>query len=282
MRIYRFRHMIWMTALFAIYAAETHGDATEEFGGVYHMEPGAGVQVHNMNGNVEITAWNESYADVRAVKRTKENRSELDKVKIAVSEEDGLDVMTVIVRKKSEGNSFISGIIGGMGRGPKVSVEYTIKVPQSALLREIETVNGSVVLRGTRGDAAVHTVNGTVTVTDGAHVLEASTTNGDVVISGGTVTGSASTTNGSITAALDAKGRSAGFSTVNGSISLSVPKGLNADVELRTVNGRVSVPEGLALKAGRISPRHIMGRLGSGGKTISAETVNGSISLNVK
>ena len=138
-------------------------------------------------------------------------------------------------------------------------------------------------LRGTGGEAHAHSTNGTVTLTDGARAAEATTTNGNVVVKNGTITERASSTNGSVTANLDAASPlPAIFRTVNGSVSITVPKGINADVELRTVNGRVSVPEGLALKGGAVSPRRISGKLGSGGRLISAETVNGSISLNMK
>ena len=265
------------------FAGHAYGDATEELHKTYSLKAGQTVQVQNINGNVEISAWNETYADVQATKRTREGKSELARVEIQVTTDNGLEIKTV-VRKGSTGDgSLFSRITGGIGSSPKVNVDYMIKVPRTALIGEAQTVNGAVVLRGTGGEARAHTTNGTVTLTDGARAAEASTTNGDVVVKDGVITEQASTTNGSVTATLDgAASLPAKFTTVNGSISLTVPRGVNADVELRTVNGRVSVPEGLTLKGGVVSPRHISGKLGSGGKSISAETVNGSISVEMK
>lgn len=283
MKTRRISILLGSIALLAAFVSQACGDAREEYHKTFPLKAGAAVQLYNTNGNVAISAWDETYADVHAVKKTREGKSELDRVEIQVSTDNGLEIRTMVRKTNPDDDSFLSRITGGIGSSPKVNVEYTVTVPRSALLGEVRTVNGGVTLRGTGGDARARTTNGSVTLTDGARAAEARTTNGAVAVIDGTVTERASTTNGSVTATLDAESTlPAKFSTVNGSVTLTVPRGINADVELRTVNGRVSVPEGLTLRSGVVSPRRIEGRLGSGGKLISAETVNGSIHLNMK
>ena len=67
-------------------------------------------------------------------------------------------------------------------------------------------------------------------------------------------------------------------SHVNGSIEVELPATLNADVELRTVNGGFETDFPMML-SGRVSPRHLSGKIGSGGRELRATTVNGSINL---
>jgi DUF4097 and DUF4098 domain-containing protein YvlB len=68
------------------------------------------------------------------------------------------------------------------------------------------------------------------------------------------------------------------FSTTNGSIEVTVPDGLNANVTMRTVNGHVGSDFPMTVN-GRISPRRISATVGRGGMRIELSTVNGSVDL---
>jgi DUF4097 and DUF4098 domain-containing protein YvlB len=57
-----------------------------------------------------------------------------------------------------------------------------------------------------------------------------------------------------------------------------VPGNLNADVDMRTVNGRVNSDFPMTL-SGRINPRSIRAKIGDGGRRLKFSTVNGSIEL---
>ena len=53
---------------------------------------------------------------------------------------------------------------------------------------------------------------------------------------------------------------------------------VNADVDMRTVNGRISSDFPLTVE-GSFSPRRLHATLGKGGPTLRLSTVNGSIRL---
>ena len=86
--------------------------------------------------------------------------------------------------------------------------------------------------------------------------------------------------NGSIRGAMGAGGWDdrLAFRTVNGTITLDLPSDLSADVRATTVNGEVSTDFPLTA-TGRISRRHLQGTIGSGGRRLDLETVNGSVRL---
>ena len=257
-----------------------YSDAEEEFHQTYTVEADTEVEIRNVNGEINITAWDENYVDVRALKRTRENRDELDLVTIEVNTNDIMEINTVI-QKRTEEDSFFNRIFGKIyRRSPKVTVDYTIKLPRSVILNRVSTTNGDVEIFGTRGDSYVKTTNGDIAVENTDGLIDAKSTNGRISITGGALTKNARTTNGSIEASLsDNFIDGTSISTTNGSIDLYLSPDINADIELRTVNGKISAG-GFRMVVDTISKRQFVGTLGSGGKRITAKTINGSISLH--
>jgi len=149
----------------------------------------------------------------------------------------------------------------------------------TAVLSQAKTVNGAVILRETAGSTVAKTTNGTISAENVNRIESAETTNGNISLSGSAVL-NARAVNGSISVKVTGVSPDAmNVSTVNGSVSLVVSPVVNAEVELKTVNGLVTAPEGILLNQGVVSPKRVSGRLGSGGRIISAETINGSVSL---
>ena len=68
------------------------------------------------------------------------------------------------------------------------------------------------------------------------------------------------------------------MATVNGSITLTLPPDLNTDVKATTVNGDISSDFPMTV-SGRISRRKVEGTIGGGGRLLSLDSVNGSITL---
>jgi hypothetical protein len=122
-------------------------------------------------------------------------------------------------------------------------------------------------------------VNGDVEAANLGAAVSASTVNGGVRVETAGGDASASTVNGSVTAVL--RGQGSGplrFHTVNGSVTVTLPRNLNADLRAQTVNGAIETDFPITV-SGRLTPRRLDGRIGQGGRSLTLETVNGSIRI---
>ena len=141
------------------------------------------------------------------------------------------------------------------------SVSYEVWVPSAANVK-MEAHNGSIGADGVCGQIRFHTTNGSVRLND----------------IGGDVEGA--TTNGSVTVELAGAGWSGSgmhVETTNGSVRLNLPENFSAHVEVSTVNGKVHTDFPVTV-SGEIQ-KNMSFVLGSGGATIEARTVNGSVHI---
>jgi DUF4097 and DUF4098 domain-containing protein YvlB len=67
------------------------------------------------------------------------------------------------------------------------------------------------------------------------------------------------------------------MSTVNGGIALTLPSTLNTELHAQTVNGDIA--SDFPVTISKVDRRRLDGTIGAGGRTLSLESVNGSISL---
>jgi DUF4097 and DUF4098 domain-containing protein YvlB len=141
-----------------------------------------------------------------------------------------------------------------------VSVQFTVQVPAGVKFAG-HTVNGAVSVDRLGSDANVSTVNGEIRVV-AAGVVRANTVNGSIDVSMGKA---------NWTGTVD-------LSTVNGSIRATLPANFSAEVNGSTVNGSIESEFPLTVQ-GKFGPRSIHGTIGSGGRTLDLETVNGSITI---
>jgi hypothetical protein len=142
------------------------------------------------------------------------------------------------------------------------SVTYEIFVP-ARYSANIEAVNGGVSLSGVTGNLEFKTVNGGLSLHRVGGNVHGRTTNGGV----------------SIELAGDRwDGQGLDVTTVNGGVSLRVPRNYSAQLETQTTNGKVSAPD-LARDLALVKTNHIATALGAGGATIRIVTTNGGISL---
>jgi hypothetical protein len=141
-----------------------------------------------------------------------------------------------------------------------VQVDFLVRVPDGVRFAG-HTVNGNLEADGLQADVRAETVNGSVQVrTTG--FAEASSVNGNITCRLGT-----SELNDSVE-----------FETVNGSITIEMPDGLDADFRASTVNGSIE-SDFQILVTGKVSPRSVRGTIGEGGPELRLSTVNGSIRL---
>lgn len=237
-------------------------EETEEFRQTYKVEAGTKIEVHNMNGTIIITKWEGDSVEVHGLKKTRRGKSELEKVRIRVSTNGALVIETVYI----EGDA-------------NVSVDYEVRVPGDVVVGHITNSNGRIEVEGTKGDATATTSNGRIEMRDVDGYVSAMTSNGRINILGTTGVLKAGTSNGSMRVEIfDVKG-DCNVTTSNGSVELYVSPNLNADVEMRTTNGKVSIHD-VQVVTSESSSERMTGRIGSGGNRITCTTSNGDVDLH--
>jgi len=212
------------------------------------LSAGGTFRLENVNGSVEISAWDRNEVEIRAVKSARRSAADLALVKIDV---------------KSLTNSVQVTTNYPTDQGVDVNVEYHIRVPHRVLLESIATVNGNVRVTDIDGSGQLRSVNGDVEVYDCA---------------GGF---SASSTNGSIHEELRALGTSSlALETMNGSVLLAIPTSAGANLDAQTMNGEIRT-EKPVLMNGAFGPGSFRGKLGIGGAPLRIRTVNGAIQISI-
>lgn len=220
--------------------------SSEIFQHTYSLSRGGTFQLNNVNGSVRVEGWGRDEVQVRAVKTSTANLSELDRVRIDVRSLPG----AIFVRTLYPASD-----------GADVAVEYHVYVPYRILLGNVQTVNGSVRVRGVEGRGNLRSVNGNVEVLDSAGRFSARTTNGNLRLE--------------LRHLLD--GAPMDIETVNGSVVLGLPSDARADLEIASMNG--DFRSELPVSSPRSGWREFRARLGAGGGEISVRTINGGIRL---
>jgi len=223
------------------------------------LAAGKTIEIKGVNGDVSAVAGS-GEVEVTAVKHAR--NSDPDEVKIeVVPSEEGVTICAVYPSDGRRDNTCEAGDHGHMNTHDNdVRVNFTVRVPAGVRFAG-HTVNGEVDAANLSGDVEAHTVNGSIRVTTSGSA-EASTVNGSITASVGRA---------QWTDALE-------FHTVNGGITLELPANVSTEVRASTVNGNIETDFPLTV-TGRLGPRRVTGTIGSGGRRLALETVNGSIRL---
>ena len=233
--------------------------AQGEFHWKGQIAAGKTIEIKGVNGDVSAVAGS-GEVEVTAVKHAR--NSDPDEVKIeVVPSEEGVTICAVYPSDGRRENTCEWGDHGHMNTHDNdVRVNFTVRVPAGVRFAG-HTVNGEVDAANLSGDVEAHTVNGSIRVSTSGSA-EASTVNGSITASVGRA---------QWTDALE-------FPTVNGGITLELPANVSTEVRASTVNGNIETDFPLTV-TGRLGPRRVTGTIGSGGRRLALETVNGSIRL---
>lgn len=240
--------------------AVVRGQQAQPFQWRGQVTAGHSVEIKGINGSISAQPASGDSVEVEARKTGR--KSDPASVRIEVVEHAG-GVTLCAVYPSGDGppNECKPGKGGRMSaRDNDVKVDFDVRVPSGVALAA-RTVNGSIEARAIEGNVSAHTVNGSIKVK-----------------ARGTV--DAVTVNGSIDADLgDASwDGTLEFQTVNGSIDVGLPADANARVVAQTVNGDLHSDFPVTVQ-GRFGPKKFEGTIGSGGRDLRLETVNGRISL---
>jgi len=234
----------------------------EDFRWQGRIADGRTLEVKGVNGDIDASLAAGAEAEVVAVKRAR--RSDPAAVEIKVIEHaEGVTICAVYPGRGFRSNECAAGDGGRMNvEDNDVEVRFTVRVPKGVRFRA-RTVNGGIEADGLASPVDAETVNGDLRFgADGA--------------------ARAQTVNGSIHASLKRAGGTEPleFQTVNGSIELTLPGDVDADLRAETVNGDIDSDFPLESRGRQHHPPNTArGRLGAGGRTLSLETVNGSIEV---
>jgi DUF4097 and DUF4098 domain-containing protein YvlB len=247
--------------LIAAFVATPGVAQTQDFQWHGLVRQGQSIEIKGVNGDVRAEPSGSNEVEVVAVKRANRDHPESVRIEV-VPHAGGVTICAVYPsRDPQKPNECVPGEGGRMNvQNNDVSVRFTVRVPAGVTLVG-KTVNGEIEAARLNGDVALTTVNGSVAF---------STTGG----------GRASTVNGSIRGQMGRAdwSNTLEMATVNGSITLTLPPDLNTDVRASTVNGDITSDFPMTV-TGRVSRRKLEGTIGGGGRVLSLDSVNGSITL---
>ena len=232
-------------------------ESTFEWSG--QVADGQWLEIKGING--ELNAMPSDGSTIQVTATRSGFRSDPNEVEIVVVEHaEGVTICAVYPTSGDQPNECAPGNGGrNSTRNNDVKVTFDVLVPAGVRFAG-RMVNASIRAADLAGDVRAQTVNGSVRL---------STSQGAW----------AKTVNGSIRAAFGGTSLNgeATFETVNGSVTVAVPETTNADVEIRTSNGRITL--NMPVDTTRLSRRRVEGTLGEGGPDLRLKTVNGSITL---
>ncbi|MCI0452845.1 MAG: DUF4097 family beta strand repeat-containing protein [Candidatus Latescibacteria bacterium] len=214
----------------------------------YAVGKNARLSLSNLNGGATITGWDKKTIEVTATKRAG-SREFLDDATVQADLKD--DHLRIEVDYAfDDGERYIDSDF--------VSVEFEIRVPRSIEIDRIELVNGGIDIADLSGEVNAASVNGDVIGEKLSGDTRLSTVNGDVSLS--SVAGHDAVT----------------LSSVNGSVTLYLPRDVNAKLSASTVHGDIRGDLGHGVTHAGNSMDAV---LGTGGPRIALGTVNGDIRI---
>ncbi len=210
--------------------------AREIFHEIYEVEAGTILDVHNFDGSITITGGTGDRVDVYA-KKTAMSANYFKNINIAVTTGRHMTVRTEHLTKN-----------------PRVSVAYTITVPENVIVNEVTSSDGSLTIIGTTGDLQAKSSDGSIRFENIHGIVEVKTSDGS--ITGKNVTGpvNAKTSDGSLN-----------LNNVTGSVTAKTSDG---SIEIEEIHGDVIADS----HNGSLTIRHVVG-------FVDARSYDGSISV---
>lgn len=239
-----------VAALFLAAASGALATVSEKFSQTYPLKADGTVSLSNVNGAVEIVAWDRAEVSVEAEKIA----SDADILKRMQIEVESSPEKLAIKTKHEK-----TWKLWGRNRA---EIRYKLRVPAGASLKKIEVVNADLTVQGVKGYADLDSVNGSIKA-DG--------------LAGG---GRFDTVNGSIRVSFAALAKTDRITldAVNGSCNVTLPADAAFDLKADSVNGGISCDFPITLhKSGR---HHLSGSVNGGGAQIALDSVNGRLNVS--
>jgi hypothetical protein len=259
----------------------------EEWTKSYTVSGRARVRVDSNDGAVRVT----TNGDAKQVEfRVIYSGYTMDKNLTITTKQDG-DAVEVSARTRS---GFSLGW-GGMHR----SLRIEVRMPREADLNvdtgdgsvesdaitgnvDIHTGDGHIRLDGGKGDIRLRTGDGSIEGRDLDGKLDATSGDGHITLDGRFDTLNIKTGDGSITARANPGSKVASswnVHTGDGSVTMSLPGDLQANIDASTNDGRISLGIPVMVE-GNLGTSKIQGKMNGGGQPLTIHTGDGSIHLS--
>ncbi|MGH7637696.1 MAG: DUF4097 family beta strand repeat-containing protein [Gemmatimonadaceae bacterium] len=265
------KHILRATTLSAVLAGTAMAQATTtppDFRWEKALPAGSMVRLHNLNGDITVTAGTGDRVEIVGIKRG--SRRSFEDVTIEVVEttdgivacamfrdldmECGEDGMRTNDRRRRRGDDDRDW--------DDASIAMQVRLPRGMRLHA-GTVSGDVTVAGAEGDVRVSSVSGDVEARQlRATGVRARSVSGDVLVSIVALTGEGDLH----------------LSSVSGDVIAELPKDINADVTMRSVSGSLDTEFPVTLN-GRVRRSSLEARIGQGGRDLDVTTVSGDVTL---
>lgn len=229
------------------------------------LPAGSSVSVHNLNGEVTVTPSTSGKVEIVGIKGGRSRY--FDAVTLEVVETSRGIVVCSMFRgadmECDEDGFHMHGRRGYRDRDyDDVSIDIEVKLPKGMVV-DAHSVSGNVSVVGAEGNVRAGSVSGDVRMEAlRASSVRASSVSGDVTVGVQELTG-----DGPLQ-----------FTSVSGNVTAELPKGIDADVTMRTVSGHMDSDFPLTLN-GRVSRNSLEARIGRGGRELRVSTVSGNVRL---
>ena len=241
-----FKYLHWASVLIMLVLPGI--SAAQDFQRTYAIGAGGHIRVGNISGDIKVYGYN---GDSIVVAGFKEGP---DRDLVQIEDTSSADRLELRVRYPNTRNC-------------NASVRFEISVPRAVDYNfdHVSSVSGDIEVRDITGRIKAGSVSGNVNVRDVTGVVNANSVSGDV--------------NAEIV-----KLQGAGelkFSSVSGSVNVTAPPDLDADIEMSSVSGSLKTDFPIEIKEMRYGPgQSARGRLGTGSYSLRLTTVSGRVNFN--
>jgi hypothetical protein len=239
--------------------------AAGDFRWAKSLPAGQWVRVHNISGDVKVTAVDGDRVEVVGLRR---GNSSFDDDNVRVDVHEGRDGVTICALWGTDSWCDDRGSHSeshGDGRRRRGSIDFEVRLPRRLKL-SANSVSGDVEVTGVGDEVRAGSVSGNVRLDRvRAPAVTASSVSGDVHARIEALTGPG-----------DLR-----FTSVSGDVSLELPRALDADFTMKTVSGELDSDFPLTLQGG-MSRRTLSGRIGRGGRELQLTTVSGNVTLRAR
>jgi putative adhesin len=262
--------LVGVSALLVLGAMPTSGAAqgparARDFRWAKSLPAGQWVRVHNISGDVTVTATDGDRVEVVGIRRS---RGDYDDDDVRVDVHEGRDGVTICALWGEESwcddrGSHIES--HGDGRRHRGNLDLEVRLPRRLKL-SANSVSGDVEVNGAGDEVRARSVSGDVKLDRlRSPAVTATSVSGNVDVGIDALTGAG-----------DLR-----FTSVSGNVSLQLPRSLDADVTLKTVSGELDSDFQLTLQ-GPMNRRSLNGRIGRGGRELYLTTVSGDVRLRAR